>query len=233
MMSYKIKFDKFFSYSFSLDCVIFGFKNGQIHVLLIKRAMEPFLGEWAIPGDLVYPTEDLPTAASRILTELTNLKGIVLHQGQTFGKPDRHPQGRVITSAYFALVKIDDINAIADSWAEEVVWVPCRKLQKLAFDHNEIVDSTFNLLCKKLKNEPVCFDLLPDKFAVIEMQKLYEYSFDNKLDKANFRKKIKNLPLINLKEKQKNVKHRPANLFKFDFEKYSELVRDQNFLFRM
>ena len=76
-------------------------------------------------------------------------------------------------------------------------------------------------------------DLLPDKFAVIEMQKLYEYAFDNKLDKANFRKKIKNLPLINLKEKQKNVKHRPANLFKFDFEKYSELVKDQNFLFRM
>ena len=196
-MSYKIKFDNFFSYSFSLDCVIFGFKEGKLHALLIKRAMEPYMGEWAIPGNLVYPDEDLPDAANRILTELTKVKNVVLHQGQTFGKPNRHPQGRVITNAYFALVRIDEINAFAASWAEEVKWVPVKELPSLAFDHKKILDSTFELLKQKLKHEPICFDLLPKKFPLVEMQNLYEYAFDSALDKANFRKKIKSIPLIN------------------------------------
>ena len=232
-MAYKIKFDKFFSYSFSLDCVIFGYEHGKIHALLIKRAIEPFGGKWAIPGDLVYPDEDLSDAASRILTELTKVEGVTLHQGETFGKPDRHPQGRVITNAYFALVRKEDINAVADSWAEEVKWVPVREISQLAFDHNEIIESTFELLCQKLKREPICFDLLPEKFTLNEMQQLYEYSLNASLDKANFRKKVKPIPLINLNEKQKNVKHRPANLFKFDSEQYSLLVKDESYLFRM
>ncbi len=232
-MGYKIKFDSFFSYSFSLDCVIFGYENGKIYALLIKRAIEPFIGEWAIPGDLVYPDEDLSDAASRILTELTKVDGVTLHQGQTFGKPKRHPQGRVITNAYFALVRKEDINAEADSWAEEVKWLPIREISQLAFDHNEIVESTFELLCQKLKREPICFDLLQEKFTLNEMQQLYEYSQNSELDKANFRKKVKPIPLINLHEKQKNVKHRPANLFKFDSQRYSELVKEENYSFRM
>ncbi|MDB4324007.1 NUDIX hydrolase [Crocinitomicaceae bacterium] len=232
-MVYKIKFDNFFSYSFSLDCVIFGYKEGKIYALLIKRAMEPYIGEWAIPGDLVYPDEDLPDAASRILTELTKVEGLLLHQGQTFGKPDRHPQGRVITNAYFALVRIDDINAVADSWAEEIQWVPIRELPQLAFDHNEILESTFEQLGQKMKREPICFDLLPVKFTLNEMQQLYEYAFKADLDKANFRKKIKPIPLISLREKQTNVKHRPANLFKFDVKGYTELVEEENYMFRM
>ena len=232
-MGYKIKFDNFFSYSFSLDCVIFGYENGKIYALLIKRAIEPFIGEWAIPGDLVYPDEDLSDAASRILTELTKVDGVTLHQGQTFGKPKRHPQGRVITNSYVALVRKEDINAEADSWAEEVKWLPIREISQLAFDHNEIVESTFELLCQKLKREPICFDLLQEKFTLNEMQQLYEYSLNSELDKANFRKKVKPIPLINLHEKQKNVKHRPANLFKFDSQRYSELVKEENYSFRM
>ena len=232
-MSYKIKFDNFFSYSFSLDCVIFGFREGKIHILTIKRAMEPFLGEWAIPGDLVYPDENLQDAAHRILTELTKVENIELHQGQTYGEPKRHPQGRVITCAYFALVKIEDINPEADSWAEEVQWVPIKELGKLAFDHNLIVETTFEQLKVKLQRDPICFDLLPEKFTLNEMQQLYEYAFDLEMDKANFRKKIKPIPLINLHEKQTNVKHRPANLFKFDQSKYLELVQEENFLFKL
>lgn len=232
-MAYKIKFDNFFSYSFSLDCIIFGYREGEIKVLLIKRAMEPYLGEWAIPGDLVYPDEDLPDAASRILTELTKLKGIELHQGQTFGKPDRHPQGRVITSAYFALVKIDNLNVEAASWAEEVRWVSIKKMPQLAFDHNLILESTFDFLKQKLQREPICFDLLPDKFTLNEMQQLYEYAFDVAMDKANFRKKIKPLPLVKLHEKQINVKHRPATLFRFDAKRYKELTEEDDFFFRI
>lgn len=232
-MSHKIKFDNFFSYPFSLYCVIFGYKDSKIHALLVNRAMEPFLGDWAIPGDLVYPDEDLPDAASRILTELTKIDGIVLHQGQTFGKPKRHPQGRVITNAYFALVRVGDINAVSDSCAKELKWVPICDLPQLAFDHNEILESTFEQLSQKLKREPICFDLLPEKFTLNEMQQLYEYVYEVSLDKANFRKKIKPIPLISLSEKQKNVKHRPANLFKFDFKGYEDLVKEENYLFRM
>ena len=232
-MGYKIKFDKFFSYSFSLDCVIFGFQDGQIKVLLIKRAMEPYLGSWAIPGDLLYPEEDLPDAATRILTELTSVEDVILHQGRTFGKPDRHPQGRVITNAYFALVKIDDIQAKAASWADELKWVPINEVRELAFDHNEVLASTYQILKYKLKREPVCFDLLPEKFALNEMQQLFEYAFDISMDKANFRKKIKSIPLINLNVKQKNVNHRPANLFEFDDSAYEEQINEGNYTFKM
>lgn len=232
-MPSKIDFDRLFSYSFSLDCLIFGYKEGKIHVLLIKRAMDPFNGEWAIPGDLVYPDEDLPIAASRILNELTHLSNVELHQGQTFGKPDRHPQGRVITNAYFALVRIDDVNAVADSWAEEIRWAPIKEVGSLAFDHNEILNSTFDQLQQKLSREPICFDLLPEKFALNEMQQLYEYAFDIEYDKANFRKKIKTIPLLNLNEKQTNVKHRPAKLFRFDKDKYELICNEENYMFRM
>lgn len=232
-MTYKIKFDKFFSYSFSLDCVIFGYQDGKIHVMLIKRAMEPYSGEWAIPGDLLYPDEDLPDAATRVLNELTKVENLELHQGRTFGKPDRHPQGRVITTAYFALVKMEDIRAEASSWADEIKWVPVDEVKNLAFDHNEILDSTYQLLKYKLKREPVCFQLLPEKFTLNEMQQLYEFAFDMELDKANFRKKIKPIPLINMHEKQENVKHRPANLFAFDSSKFEELVESENHTFRM
>ena len=232
-MSYKIKFEQFFSYSFSLDAVIFGYKEGKIQVLLIKRAMDPFKGSWAIPGDLIYPKEDLSVAASRILYDLTQLENIQLLQAQTFGSPYRHPQGRVITCAYLALVNIDQLNAVPSSWAVELKWQSVRELQALAFDHNMILKSTFNVLKQKLKSAPVCFDLLPDKFTLNDLQNLYEYAFDSVLDKANFRKKIKSLPLIKHNEKQRNVSHRPAALYSFDRLKYQELIKEGIYRFKM
>lgn len=225
--------NKLFSYSFSLDCLIFGYSEGKINVLLIKRDMDPYKDQWAIPGDLIKPEEDLPNAAKRILFDLTSLKNIELHQSQTFGKPDRHPQGRVITCAYFALVKLDEIDAKASSWANEIKWVPVNEIEELAFDHNEILNSTFEILKQKLNTLPICFDLLPPKFTLNEMQQLYEFAFDVEMDKANFRKKIKNLPLIDLKQKQKNVKHRPARLFKFDEAKYQDMVDNDDYTFKM
>lgn len=230
---YKIGIDKLFSYSFSLDAVIFGYKDGEVNVLLIKRAMEPFLGEWAIPGDLIYPDEDMPEAATRILKDLTKLDNIDLHQVQTFGTPNRHPQGRVITCAYLALVKMDDINAEASSWADAVAWMPVHEVGQLAFDHNLIIDSTFELLKQKLASQPVCFELLPEKFTLNDMQQLYEYVFGIEMDKANFRKKIKSIPLIKHNERQKNVRHRPATLYSFDGEKYEKMVSEENYSFKM
>ena len=107
---YSIDFSAFFSSAFSVDCIIFGFSDGEIKALLIKRSVKPFENYWAVPGDLVYPNEDLPQAAERILFELTGLKNIQLPQSQTFGKPNRHPQGRVITIAFFALIRIEDFE---------------------------------------------------------------------------------------------------------------------------
>ena len=213
---YKIELKDFFTYSFSLDCVIFGFQNGKIHVLLIKRAMEPFKNNWAIPGDLVYPDEDLTNAANRILVELTSISNVDLHQAETFGNPNRHPQGRVITSSYLALLRITDFKATASSWAEELKWQPIDELPELAFDHNLIVLSTYELLKKKMRTEPVCFELLPERFTLNELQQLYEFVFETTFDKANFRKKLKHIHLIKHPEKQLNVKHRPAKLYSFD-----------------
>jgi 8-oxo-dGTP diphosphatase len=223
----------FFTYSFSLDCVIFGYQNGKIHVLLIKRSIEPYENYWAIPGDLVYPDEDLPNAAERILFDLTRLKNIELHQAQTFGNPTRHPQGRVITNAYFALIRIDEFKAEASSWAEEVQWVPINEVPNLAFDHNLIVNSTYELLKQKLTFEPICFDLLPVRFTLNEFQQLYEFAFEQEMDKANFRKKIKYIPLVAHDEKQQNVKHRPAKLFSFDETLYQEQLKKGVYQFRM
>lgn len=223
---YRIEFSDFFSSAFSVDCIIFGFSDDTIKALLIKRSVKPFENYWAVPGDLVYPDEDLPQAAERVLFELTGLKNVEMHQSETFGNPNRHPEGRVITISYFALIRIEDFEVKASSWAEEVSWVPIFEIPKLAFDHNHILSSTFNLLCQKLQNEPICFDLLPERFTLNEFQKLYEYAFQVEMDKANFRKKIKSIPLVAHEEKQKNVKHRPAKLFSFNkdsFEKLTEL----------
>ena len=230
---YKIDFNNFFSYSFSIDCVIFGFKDGQVNVLMIKRSVEPFSNYWAIPGDLVYPDEDLQVAATRILTELTNISDLDLHQAQTFGNPDRHPQGRVITTAYFSLIRIADFQIAASSFAEEVKWVPIHEVPELAFDHNLILNSTYELLKQKLTHEPICFDLLPEKFTLNQMQQLFEYVNESEMDKANFRKKIRPIPLIALGEKQQNVKHRPAKLFSFDQEKYQEIAGEDGYQFKI
>jgi 8-oxo-dGTP diphosphatase len=232
-MVYKIKFDQFFSYSFSMDCLIFGFSNGKIHILLVKRAMEPYGGYWAIPGDLVYPDEDLPHAAERILEELTELKNVVLRQGGVFGKPNRHPQGRVITNAYLAMVRMNETNPQPSSWVEELRWVPVDEVESLAFDHNEILTATYQRLKERFIHEPICFEMLPLKFTLNELQQLYEYAFGICIDKPNFRKRIKNLPLTELKERQENVKHRPATLYSFDWEKYKTLVKEGRFEFNM
>lgn len=230
---FKIEFNDFFTYSFSLDCVIFGFKEGKIHVLLIKRTMEPYKNNWAVPGDLVYPDEDLPDAAQRILFELTKLSDIEMYQSHTFGNPKRHPQGRFISNAYFALIRIPDFSVEAASWSEAIQWTAVDELPELAFDHNLIINSTYELLKNKLRNEPICFDILPERFTLNELQQLYEFAFETEMDKANFRKKIQHIPLISNNEKQENVKHRPAKLFSFDSQTYRKKIRTSNYQFKM
>jgi 8-oxo-dGTP diphosphatase len=175
-------FSTFFRTAFSVDCIIFGFSEGEIKALLIKRSVKPFENYWAIPGDLVYPDEDLPQAAERILFELTGLKDIQLSHSQTFGKPNRHPQGRVITIAYSALIRIEDFEVKASSWAEEINWVSLKNLPELAFDHNFILSSTYEVFKQKLKRELTYFDLLSERFTPHEMQQLSEFALNIEMD---------------------------------------------------
>jgi len=223
--------ESFFKSAFSVDNVIFGFDGGDLKVLLIQRGAAPFRGKWALPGDLVYPNEDLDTAAERVLEQLTGLRGVYLEQVRTFGAVDRHPLGRVITIAYFSLIKVSDFALTPASFAQSAHWHSISDVGELAFDHNEILDICLQRLQRKVRNAPVGFELLPQKFTLTELQQLYESVLNlpkNKgLDKRNFRKKILSMNvLVECEEMQEGVAHRPAKLYKFDRERYDQFVAE-------
>jgi 8-oxo-dGTP diphosphatase len=225
----------FFKSAFSVDNVIFGFDEGDLKILLIKRGSERgsdiYKDMWALPGDLVNPEEDLESAAARVLKELTGLSNVYLDQVHTFGAVGRHPLGRVITVAYFSLIKISDYNTLRPaSFAEQVAWHSVAKVEDLAFDHNQILQASFDKLKRWVRVRPIGFELLPPKFTLTALLHLYEAIFppmDPKrgIDKRNFRKKILAMGiLLDCEEMQEGVAHRPARLYQFDKEKYDKLV---------
>ncbi|MFB1002900.1 MAG: NUDIX hydrolase, partial [Bacteroidia bacterium] len=195
------------------------------------RDAEPFLGSWALPGDLVPLDEDLADSASNVLQRLTGLEDIFMEQFYAFGSVDRHPAGRVATVGYYSLVKSDNYHPVASSWVKETKWFSIKDLPKLAFDHNQVLEKAINTLKRRVKYRPVGFELLPIKFTLLELQALYEALLDYKFDKPNFRKKILSMDLlVQLDEVQANVSHRPAKLFQFDETRYIEL-RKEGFAF--
>lgn len=211
----------------SVDNVIFGFDNDQLNVLLIKRGNEPFKGKWALPGDLVRLNEDIDHAVVRVLEELTGLKNVYLSQVGAFGKPDRHPIGRVVTIAYYSLVNIRRSVVTPASFAFKAQWHPVEKVGELAFDHNEILNSCLNALRRELRIKPIGFELLPAKFTLSQLQSLYEGILNRKLDKRNFRKKVVGMDLlVDLDVLQEGVAHRPAKLYQFDLDRYQELAEE-------
>ncbi len=217
--------DSFFKSAFSVDNVIFGFDGGDLKVLLIQRGAPPFKGMWALPGDLVYPNENLETAAERVLEQLTGLKGVYLEQVRAFGAVNRHPLGRVITIAFYSLVKTKDFVPTPASFAQRASWHNIHHLDKLAFDHNEILHDCLIQLKYRVRMAPIGFELLPPKFTLTELQQLYESILETELDKRNFRKKILSMNLLEeLDETQEGVAHRPAKLYQFDQERYRQFV---------
>lgn len=219
--------------TFSVDNVIFGFDKDHLKILLIKRKEAPFVGHWALPGDLVKPDEDLRASATRVLFELTGLKNLYLEQVFTFGKIDRHPFGRVITVAYNSLISINEVNIRPSSFAESVEWREVRSLETLAFDHLKIVETCLDKLQRELKFKPIGFELLPQEFTLTELQKLYEAVIEKELDKRNFRKKILSMNILSDRiGLQKNVNHRPAKLYSFDAKKY-EIAKKNGFIFEL
>ncbi len=220
-----------FQFGLSVDCVVFGYHEGRVRVLLIERDAAPFRGSWALPGDLVSLEEDLRISASSILTKLTGLKDIFMEQFFTFGTVDRHPAGRVATVAYYSLVKSDNYEPVASSWAKSTRWFDIDDLPDLAFDHKVILTKGLRTLQRRVRYRPVGFELLPNKFTLLELHDLYEALLGVKFDKPNFRKKILSMDLlVQLDEVQANVSHRPAKLFRFDEKRYKEL-RKEGFAF--
>lgn len=214
---------------FSIDCVIFGFDRGELKVLLIERNQEPFKDCYALPGYLVEQNESLDAAAERILYELTGLRDIFMEQLHTFGEVNRHPQGRVITVAYFAMLRINGKKELkpVSNFAKKAFWHPVSSLPQLAFDHTQIFERALTKIKRKISYQPIAFELLPEKFTLTQLQSLYEAVLNKKLDKRNFRKKMLNYGILKeLDEKQKGVSYRAAKFYKFDKRKYAKVFKN-------
>ncbi len=212
--------------AFTVDCVVFGFDEGALKILLIRRGIEPFKDCWALPGGFVDPDEALDVAARRELKEETGLSEIYLEQLYTFGAVDRDPRERVVSVAWFALVRRADHIPTGASDAAEARWFEVDDVPALAFDHAEILGMAISRLRGKIRWQPVGFELLPAKFTLGQLQALYEAILGRELDKRNFRKKSLALDfLVALDETTTAASRRPAQLFRFDRRKYDYLTR--------
>lgn len=210
----------------AVDCVVFGLDDGELKILLIRRGLPPFAGRWALPGGFVRMDETVDQAARRELREETGLDRLFLEQLYTFSDVDRDPRERVVSVAYYALVKMSDHRVQAATDAKEAAWHAVRAVPSLAFDHKKIVAVALERLRGKLRYQPLGFELLPPKFTLSQLQRLYETILTRALDKRNFRKKILGMGiLVGLDEKETGVRSRPAQLFKFDRKAYDEKTR--------
>jgi 8-oxo-dGTP diphosphatase len=213
--------------------VVFGFDEGELKVLLIERGLEPFKGRWALPGGFVRVDETLDAAARRELEEEAGLTDVFLEQLYTFGTVDRDPRERVVSVAYYALVKLSEHEARAATDAANARWFPVSKVPKLAFDHAAILATALTRLKGKVRYQPIGFELLPPKFTLSQLQHLYEAVLGTALDKRNFLRKVLGFELlVPLPETQMTGRHRPAQLFRFNRKKY-HLLRDQGVNFEL
>lgn len=205
----------------SVDCVIFGFDENKLKVLLMRSDLKKYQSKWSLLGDLVKPDEDLDAAAYRILKQRTGLDDVYLEQVHSFGKINRHPGGRVVTVAYCSLINIQHHKLkILDN---ELHWHDVASVKDLAFDHKTIFDLSLQRLQKRVQEHPLGFSLLPNKFSLRELQNLYEAILSIKLDRRNFRKKFFAMNfLVDMDEIEQNLPHRPGKLYKFDYDKYEK-----------
>lgn len=217
----------------SIDNVIFGMQDGELKILLIKHREGIRKGHWALPGGWIRYEENLRDAAARLLSELTGLNDLYLEQFKAFGRVDRYPADRVVTIAYYALVSADDYSLVAGHNAEDVCWFSVSECPSLVYDHDEILATGIRYLRHQICHKPIGFNLLPEKFTLLQLQELYETILDTRLDKPNFRRKIMKMNVLTpCNEKQQGVAHRAANLYRFDRVAYQKL-QEQGFSFEM
>lgn len=216
-----VDISKYFGYAVSVDCVIFGFDENTLKVLLIKSDLPEFKNQWSLLGDLVGLNEDLDSASYRVLRDRTGLKNVYLEQVHTFSSIDRHPAGRVVSTAYFSLVNVQHYHLSKKD--HELQWHAVEEIKLMAFDHKLILETCLNRLKEKVKTEPIIFNLLEKKFSLRQLQYLYEAVLGIKLDRRNFRKKLFATGFItDVNEMEENVPHRPGKLYTFNYAKYKE-----------
>ena len=209
----------------TIDCVIFGFNKASLEVLLVQHAEGESIGKWGLLGGNLYLEESVDNAALRILYELTSLDTIYLEQLKAFTDPDRVKSTRVITVGYYTLLNREDYNIKASVSVIEAKWHKIKDVPNLIFDHNEILEFSLMQLRNRVRQAPIGFNLLPEKFTLLQLMHLYEEILGIELDKSNFRRKILHMKLlVALDEKQQDVSHRAAKLYKFDPEIYKKLT---------
>ena len=208
----------------AVDCIIFGFDEGQLKILIGRRQMNPGRGEWSLYGGFVRGDESVDDAAGRVLYELTGIKTLYMRQVGAFGKIDRDPGERVVSIAYYVLINVKDYD---DRMRLErnLMWVDIKDIPPLYSDHKEMVEKALKMMRQKMSTEPVGFRLLPNLFTLTQLQHLYEAVYGVVLDKRNFRKRIKDINCIEKTELiDKSGSKRGAALFRFNKKLYDETL---------
>lgn len=216
----------------AVDCIIFGFNKKKLKLLLIERNFEPGKGQWSLMGGFLEDKESLDEAAQRILKNLTGLKNIFLEQLLTYGDVKRDIAGRVVSVAYFALINTEEFDD-TNTKEYKASWFDLNELPPLIFDHCDMVDKALRRLRRKCKTQPIGFELLPAKFTIPQLMKLYAAIFEQEYDKRNFRKKILSYGILKkLEEKDKMNSRKGAYYYQFENAKYDELIRN-GYLFEL
>ena len=211
----------------TVDCVVFGIDDEDLKVLLIQRDADPYQGRWAFPGGFVEMDETLEEAARRELQEETGLEHLYLEQLYTFGDVERDPRGRTLSVAYLSLTKLGDHRVSAATDARDAGWFAVWDTPSLAFDHEKILQTALARLKGKVRYQPIGFELLPRKFTLRQLQRIYEKILERPLDKRNFRKKVLSMGiLVELDEVEQDVAHRAARLYRFDRDAYQRLEKE-------
>jgi len=207
------------------DCIIFGFDDGKLKLLIFKRRVKPFMGEWSLIGSFVRIDEDVDEAAKRVLAEITGLKNVFMEELKAYGLANRDPGYRCVSIGQYALIRIEDY----DKKLVEIHgahWYDLDKIPKLVLDHNQMVLDALGRLKRKARYQPIGFELLPEKFTIPQLQQLYEAIYQIELDARNFRKKVLSYNvLLKLDEKDKSSSRRGAFLYKFDDLNYQKLLK--------
>ena len=206
------------------DCIVFGFKDKELHVLLTRRPVEPMAGEWSLMGGFVDENESLENAAKKVLFRYTQQKGIYMEQVNAYGKVDRDTGGRVISVAFYALVRLEEFDtSLAKRF--DARWINVKELPQLVFDHNQMVEDALTLLRFKVSMQPIIFRFFDEKFTLPALQDLYEAIYQREVDKRNFRKKLTSMNILDkMNIKDTLSSKRGAFYYKFNEEKYEELL---------
>lgn len=215
----------------AVDCIIFGYNEGALKLLAFKRQLEPLKGSWSLIGSFIRPSESVEEAGKRVLYEITGMDDVYMEELKSYTAVDRDPGARCISIGQFALIGLDDQKHLEIK--DGVQWHTIASMPELVFDHNQMVSDALNRLRNRAQFYPIGLELLPNKFTIPQLQKLYEEIFQKKFDSRNFRKKLLSLNiLIQLKEKDKTSSKKGAYLYEFDYLKYRKL-KNKGFKFSL